>query len=173
MKRSKNDVLPANRKAYAALLAACRKLRFEPHDIAGQLDDRGRYDLLLDKEFPFHIRLFHFSSKRYTPTWNWHERLELTMALDGPARMKMGYQKVDLAPGDLLVVDNLKLHNMEEFPGFDTRVIVMTNFDQDEESRMAMQHNADAYLIKAEITPRKLLDIIAKLENKNPDAATA
>lgn len=54
-----------------------------------------------------------------------------------------------------------------------TRVIVMTNFDQDEESRMAMQHNADAYLIKAEITPRKLLDIIAKLENKNPESATA
>jgi len=44
-----------------------------------------------------------------------------------------------------------------------TRVIVMTNFDQDEESRMAMQHNADAYLIKAEITPKKLLDVITKL----------
>jgi len=48
-----------------------------------------------------------------------------------------------------------------------TKVIVMTNFDQDEESRMAMRHKADAYLIKAEITPKKLLDIIAKL-----DAAT-
>ncbi len=126
MKRSKNEVAPATRKAYTTLLAACRKLRFEPHDIARQLDERGRYDLLLDKEFPFHIRLFHFSSKRYTPTWNWHERLELTMALDGPARMKMGDQKVDLAAGDLLVVDNLKLHNMEDFPGFDTRVIVMS-----------------------------------------------
>ena len=45
----------------------------------------------------------------------------------------------------------------------DTRVIVMTNFDQDEESRAAMQHNADAYLIKAEITPKKLLAIIEKL----------
>ena len=44
-----------------------------------------------------------------------------------------------------------------------TRVIVMTNFDQDEESRTAMQHNADAYLIKAEITPKKLLAIIDKL----------
>lgn len=44
-----------------------------------------------------------------------------------------------------------------------TRVIVMTNFEQDDESRMAMQHNADAYLIKAEITPKKLLDVIAKL----------
>lgn len=44
-----------------------------------------------------------------------------------------------------------------------TKVIVMTNFDQDEESRIAMQHNADAYLIKAEITPKKLLAIIDKL----------
>jgi DNA-binding response OmpR family regulator len=50
----------------------------------------------------------------------------------------------------------------------DTRVIVMTNFDQDDESRAAMQHNADAYLIKAEITPKKLLSIIDKL-----NAATA
>jgi DNA-binding response OmpR family regulator len=46
----------------------------------------------------------------------------------------------------------------------DTRVIVMTNFDQDDESRAAMQHNADAYLIKAEITPKKLLSIIEKLD---------
>jgi DNA-binding response OmpR family regulator len=45
----------------------------------------------------------------------------------------------------------------------DTRVIVMTNFDQDEESRIAMQHSADAYLIKAEITPKKLLAVIDKL----------
>ena len=47
-----------------------------------------------------------------------------------------------------------------------TRIIVMTNFDQDEESRMAMQHSADAYLIKAEITPKKLLAIIAKLNER-------
>jgi len=44
-----------------------------------------------------------------------------------------------------------------------TKVIVLTNFDQDEESRAAMQHDADAYLIKAEITPRKLLTVIDKL----------
>jgi DNA-binding response OmpR family regulator len=45
-----------------------------------------------------------------------------------------------------------------------TRVIVMTNFDQDEESRMAMQANVDAYLIKADITPKKLLAVIDKLD---------
>jgi DNA-binding response OmpR family regulator len=46
-----------------------------------------------------------------------------------------------------------------------TRIIVMTNFDQDDESRAAMQHNADAYLIKAEITPKKLLAVIDKLNS--------
>lgn len=45
-----------------------------------------------------------------------------------------------------------------------SKVIVMTNFEQDDESRMAMEYRADAYLIKAEITPKKLLDIISKLD---------
>lgn len=47
----------------------------------------------------------------------------------------------------------------------DTRMIVLTNFDQDDESRLAMEHDVDAYLIKAEITPRKLLEAIQELES--------
>lgn len=46
-----------------------------------------------------------------------------------------------------------------------TKVVVLTNFDQDDESRIAMQHHADAYLIKAEITPKKLLSLIDKLQD--------
>jgi len=44
-----------------------------------------------------------------------------------------------------------------------TKVIVLTNFEQDEESREEMKKHADAYLIKAEITPRRLIEIIQKL----------
>ena len=44
-----------------------------------------------------------------------------------------------------------------------TCVIVLTNFEQDDESRMAMESRADAYLIKAEVTPSKLLTVIEKL----------
>lgn len=44
-----------------------------------------------------------------------------------------------------------------------SKVVVLTNFEQDGESRMAMQHNADAYLIKAEITPKKLLTVVERL----------
>lgn len=48
----------------------------------------------------------------------------------------------------------------------DTKIIVLTNFEQDDESREAMQHHVDAYLIKAEITPKKLLNVIEKLGGK-------
>jgi len=44
-----------------------------------------------------------------------------------------------------------------------SKIIVLTNFEQDEESRVAMEKGANAYLIKAEITPKKLLDVITQL----------
>ncbi len=51
-----------------------------------------------------------------------------------------------------------------------SRIMVMTNFDQDTESRVAMQHDVDAYLIKAEITPRRLIEIIRGFETSAPPA---
>ena len=45
-----------------------------------------------------------------------------------------------------------------------TKVVILTNFEQDDESRMAMEKNADGYLIKAEITPSKLLSVIKQLD---------
>lgn len=49
-----------------------------------------------------------------------------------------------------------------------TKIIVMTNFEQDDESRLAMEHNVDAYLIKAEITPKGLLGVVEKLGGQTP-----
>jgi len=45
-----------------------------------------------------------------------------------------------------------------------THVIVLTNFDQDDKSRAALQADADAYLIKADITPRRLIEIIGQID---------
>lgn len=50
-----------------------------------------------------------------------------------------------------------------------SRVIVLTNFEQDDESRIAMQQHADAYLIKAEITPKKLISVIQQLDGMAPE----
>jgi DNA-binding response OmpR family regulator len=45
-----------------------------------------------------------------------------------------------------------------------SKVIVLTNFEQDDASRTQMQKHSDAYLIKAEITPKKLIEIIKQLD---------
>ena len=44
-----------------------------------------------------------------------------------------------------------------------SKIIVLTNFEQDDESRTMMERNVDAYLIKADITPKKLLSVIEQL----------
>lgn len=51
-----------------------------------------------------------------------------------------------------------------------SHVAVMTNFDQDEETRQEIERNVDAYFVKAEITPRRLLEIVQQIGNSAVDA---
>ena len=48
-------------------------------------------------------------------------------------------------------------------PPIHSHIIVMTNFEQDDDSRAAMESQVDAYLIKADITPRRLIEIVSKI----------
>ncbi|HYG34435.1 MAG TPA: AraC family transcriptional regulator, partial [Clostridia bacterium] len=80
----------------------------------------------LDREFPFNVRLFHYTSERHTRGATWHERLELFTPIDGPCRFRMGDHEVAMERGDVLIVENFKLHHVVDFPGFNTRAIVMS-----------------------------------------------
>ncbi len=113
-------------KAWQDLMRVVERLRFEPHDIAAQLDGRRHYAMELSEEFPLSIKLFRYTSRRHTRGATWHERLELFLPIDGTVRFRMGEQEVELQRGDLLVVDNLKLHHVVDFPGFNTRVVVIS-----------------------------------------------
>lgn len=44
-----------------------------------------------------------------------------------------------------------------------TKVIILTNFDQDDTSRQVTLAKVESYLIKADITPRKLIQIVQDL----------
>lgn len=44
------------------------------------------------------------------------------------------------------------------------KIIITTNLDQDESTRAKIEQQADGYLIKAEITPRELVEYIKQLD---------
>ena len=96
-----------------------------------------------------------------------HEGYEVDWVVDGHDGLVAATSK----PYDVILLDimlpemrgpeilkALRGNGVDKVPN--SRIIVMTNFDQDTESRMAMQHDVEAYLIKAEITPRRLIEII-------------
>jgi len=86
-----------------------------------------------------------------------------------------GFAAASIRSYDLILLDIMLpeqtgievLNSLRKSPKGDliakSRIIVLTNYDQDDESREAMEAEADGYLIKADITPRKLLDIIGQM----------
>ena len=100
-----------------------------------------------------------------------HEGFEVDWVVDGHGGLVAATNK----PYDVILLDimlpemrgpeilkALRGNGVDKVPN--SRIMVMTNFDQDTESRVAMQHDVDAYLIKAEITPRRLIEIIRGFE---------
>lgn len=96
-----------------------------------------------------------------------HEGYEVDWVVDGHDGLVAATSK----PYDVILLDimlpemrgpeilkALRGNGVDKVPN--SRIIVMTNFDQDTESRIALEHDVDAYLIKAEITPRRLIEII-------------
>lgn len=44
-----------------------------------------------------------------------------------------------------------------------SKILIMTNFEQDDQPKSQLLPRIDGYLIKADITPRKLLEVIEQL----------
>lgn len=60
------------------------------------------------------------------------------------------------------ILDALRSNGVDLIPN--SKILVMTNFEQDEKSRNNVMSRVDGYLIKADVTPRNLLEIIEKLD---------
>ncbi len=59
------------------------------------------------------------------------------------------------------ILDALRNGKVDLVP--DSKILIMTNFEQDDEAREAMISRVDGYLIKADITPRRLLEVVEEL----------
>jgi DNA-binding response OmpR family regulator len=55
------------------------------------------------------------------------------------------------------------LRDPAQTPELKSKVIITTNLEQREDVRADIEKQADGYLVKAEITPRELVDILAAI----------
>lgn len=92
-----------------------RDQRFEPFSIDEFVDQNRNYRLKLDPRFPFAIRLYSHSTFRNPMQHTWHERLEINVPLTGSGRFRMGDRILNFSGGDIIIVDNLKLHGLVDF----------------------------------------------------------
>lgn len=69
---------------------------------------------------------------------------------------------LDLMLPDMLGVDVLKKLRAE-LPDLKAKIIITTNLEQDEATRSEIEAQADGYLVKAEITPKQLVEFLNKL----------
>jgi len=109
------------------LLKFLSKSRFEPLEIHRAVDSKRRLPQTFDPDFPLLMRLYSFPAYREMlgANWlNWHDHLEMILPVAGGGRFRSGDQVVDFVPGDLLLVDNLKMHGMIELNG-DHRSLVI------------------------------------------------
>jgi CheY-like chemotaxis protein len=57
----------------------------------------------------------------------------------------------------------------KENPDLKAKIIITTNLEQDDEPKIEIEKMADGYLIKAEFTPRQLVQIVNDvMDNKQP-----
>lgn len=100
---------------------------------------------------------------------------DVEWAIDGRDGLVMATNKTyDLVLLDIMLPElrgQEILHEIKKNPvAKHSHVAVMTNFDQDEETRQEIERNVDAYFVKAEITPRRLLEIVQQIGNSAVDA---
>jgi AraC-like DNA-binding protein len=103
-----------------------RTLAFEPCVIHQWIDPTGRYDPPMDREFPFFVKLYTFEDGSNPCPPNWHERLEIFVGVAGDGLFHMGDRLLPFLPGDVIVVDNKKLHRTERIVGRQRRAIVIS-----------------------------------------------
>lgn len=52
------------------------------------------------------------------------------------------------------------LHELRKIHNLKAKIVIATNLEQDEETRAKIEQEADAYVIKAEITPSELVEFV-------------
>jgi DNA-binding response OmpR family regulator len=95
---------------------------------------------------------------------------DVTVEVDGARGMKLAQtNQFDIILLDLMVptitgIDVLRHLRGPGAPPLKSKIVITTNLEQREEIRGDIEKQADAYLVKAEITPRELVDFLGTIK---------
>jgi DNA-binding response OmpR family regulator len=94
---------------------------------------------------------------------------EITVEVDGQKGLELAKtDSYDIILLDLMIPSMTGMdvlhHLRTEVPNLRAKVIITTNLEQRDEVRADIEKQADGYLIKAEITPRELVDLLGTLK---------
>jgi CheY-like chemotaxis protein len=92
---------------------------------------------------------------------------EVTVEVDGQQALALAQSdQYDIILLDLMIptitgIELLRhLRNPQETPELHAKVIITTNLEQRDDIRADIENQADGYLVKAEITPRELVEFV-------------
>jgi CheY-like chemotaxis protein len=92
---------------------------------------------------------------------------EVTVEVDGQKALELAQtDQFDVILLDLMVptitgIEALRhLRNPAETPNLHAKIIITTNLEQREDIRSDIEKQADGYLVKAEVTPRELVEFV-------------
>lgn len=95
---------------------------------------------------------------------------EVTVEIDGREGLKLAQtDQFDIILLDLMIptitgIEVLRhLRNPAETPKLRAKIIITTNLEQREDIRADIERQADGYLVKAEITPRELVEFLGTI----------
>ncbi len=100
----------------------------EPFEIHPLIDDRRYLRREFDPDLPLKTKLYSFPKYHgmVGENWmHWHDYHEMILPVDGAGRFSMGGWEVDFAPGDLLIVDTLRLHGVSKLSGPHRSLVVL------------------------------------------------
>jgi DNA-binding response OmpR family regulator len=95
---------------------------------------------------------------------------EVKAVLDGLEALKEAKTDVyDIILLDIMLPNMTGLDILDELrapdaPKLKAKIIIATNLEQSEENRLAVEEKADAYVVKAEMTPRQLVEFLTQFK---------
>ena len=113
-----------NAKGYIAYDYA-KSLRYESYRTDHLVDAAGHHHSPFEPEFPLAIYSFTYKTLKPEVRLNRHNWLEIFLPVRGYGSFRVGERIFDFNAGDILLVDNMRLHGADSFDGPERHAVVI------------------------------------------------